>query len=197
MSSRLIYLSQLISKYNSNWLMRIFLMLALLLLWIFNFSTWPVSNPTLMKISGQEGLLDLLLFYSPQEAFSAFTNYGEVGRDLYLNFIAADFIFIFIYSIGLSFLITSLVQKVCCDSSVWLILNLVPLGIGLFDAVENLSIFAMLIIYPEVNTYVATVAGTSTLCKHILSIFALMILGYGGLILLFRHCGIKLCRSHR
>ena len=35
--------------------------------WLFNFSHVPISNTQFIKMSGQEGLLDTMFFYSSQE----------------------------------------------------------------------------------------------------------------------------------
>ena len=178
------------------------LMLALLLatagfFWLFNFSSLPLSNPELEKLSAHEGLLDLMLYYSAQEAFTALNHYGTAGRELYLRFLAADFIFIPVYSLGFALLMTRTVRAVCSESTSWLWLNVLPLGIGLFDCVENLSILGMLAYYPDTSAVLGTLSGISTLCKHLLTLLALLALGYGGLVLLLRKFGFKLCAAHQ
>ncbi len=192
-------------KRVSHWIVRLYstpLMLALLLAavgfsWLFNFSSLPLSNPELVKLSGHEGLLDLMPFYSAQEAFTALNHYGAAGRELYLRFLAADFIFIPVYSLGFALLMTRTSRAVCSEPTPWLWLNVLPLGIGLFDGVENLSILGMLSFYPDASVVLGTLSGISTLCKHLLALTILLALGYGGLILLMRKFGFKLCAAHQ
>jgi hypothetical protein len=74
--------------------------------WLFNFSSFPISNPEFIKLSGHEGFLDTMLFYSAQEAFTAMSHDGEEGRKLYQVFLAADFLFIIFFSFAFSFLMT-------------------------------------------------------------------------------------------
>ena len=164
--------------------------------WLFNFSPLPLSNPELVTLSGREGLLDLMLFYSAQDAFTALNHYGTAGRELCLRFHAADFIFIPVYSFGFALLMTRTIRTACSEPATWLWLNVLPLGIGLFDCVENLSILGMLGFYPGTSVVLGTHSGISTLCKHLLTLTALLALGYGGLILLMRKFGLRLCAAH-
>lgn len=185
-----------IEGYYSLRFMQAMLMITIGFFWLFNGSSLPLSNPELIKISGQTGLLDLLPFYSAQEALTAIDNYGAEGRDLYLRFIAADFIFIPIYSLGFAFLITLTVRSICSKNDSWLFLNMLPIGIGLFDCIENISILGLLLSYPDTSPIIGMLASIATLLKHLLTLATLLILGYGGAILLMRRFGFKLCGSH-
>lgn len=136
-------------------------------------------------------------FYSAHEAFAALSHYGTVGRELYLRFLAADFVFIPVYSFGFGLLMTLTVRAVCSESTPWLWLNVLPWGIGLFDCVENLSILGMLGLYPNTNMVIGTLSGISMLCKHLLTLTTLLALGYGGLILFLRRLDFQHCAAHR
>ncbi|HEB76702.1 MAG TPA: hypothetical protein ENJ04_10145 [Nitrospirae bacterium] len=186
-------MSHLIERLNSKPLMLVLLLAAVGFFWLFNFSALPFSNPELTKLSGGEGLLDLMLYYSAEEAFTALNHYGVAGRELYVRFLAVDFIFIGVYSLGFALLMTRTVRAVCSESSTWRWLNMLPLGIGLFDSMENLSILGMLALYPDASVGLGTLSGVFTLCKHLLTLTALLALGYGGLVLLLRKLGFKLC----
>ena len=189
----------------NHWIARLYstpLRLALLFaaagfLWLFNFSSLPLSNPELVKLSGHEGLLDLMHFYSAQEAFTALKHYGASGRELYLRFLAADFIFIPVYSLGFALLMTRIFRAVCSEPTPWLWLIVMPLGIGLFDCIENFSILGMLGLYPDANVMLGTLSGIFTLCKHLLTLTTLLTLCYGGLILVLRKFGLKLCAARQ
>lgn len=178
------------------------LMLALLLaafgfFWLFNFSPLPLSNPELIKLSGHEGLLDSMPFYSAQEAYTALTHYGAEGRKLYLRFLAADFIFIPTYSLGFSLLMTRTIRAVCGNSGSWLSLNLLPLCIGLFDCVENLCILGILFLYPDNSTILGTLSGFVTSGKWLLTLPAALCLAYGGVVLLMRRLGFMYCHAQQ
>lgn len=164
---------------------------------LFNFSTLPLSNPELVKLSGHEGLLDLMPLYSAQEAYTALTHYGAAGRKLYLRFLALDFVFIPIYSLGFALLMTRTIRAVYRDDDSLQSLNLLPLCIGLFDCVENLCILGMLRIYPDGSTMVGTLSGIATLCKNLLTLAAVLCLVSGGVVLLKRRLGLRCCRVQR
>ena len=187
---------QWIESHYSTRLMMVLLSASIGFFWLFNFSTLPLSNPELVKLSGQEGLLDLMPHYSAKEAFAALSHYGPAGRDLYLRFLAADFVFIPIYSLGFAFLMTRTLRAVCMENTTWSWLSLLPFGIGLFDGIENLSILTMLSLYPEASVVVGTLSGIATLCKHLLTLLTLLSLGYGGVILLMQQFGFKPCATH-
>lgn len=191
------HIVQWIERHYSTRLMLVLLLASVGFFWVFNFSALPLSNPELVKLSGREGLLDLMPYYSAQEAFAALSHYGPAGRDLYTRFLAADFVFIPIYSIGFAFLMTRTVRAVCMESTSWSWLNLLPFGIGLFDSIENLSILAMLSLYPDTSAMIGTLSGIATLCKHLLTLLTLLSLGYGGAILLMQQFGFKPCATHR
>jgi hypothetical protein len=154
--------------------------------WVFNYSSLPFSNPELLKLSGGEGLLDLLPFYTAEKAFTALGHYGKAGRELYSRYLVADFIFIPFYSLGLALLTTRTVQAVWGESTSRLWLNLLPFGIACFDVVENFCILAMLNLYPTTNVALGTLSGAATLCKTLLTAATFLCLGYGGVILLLR-----------
>lgn len=177
-------LSRGIENLYSARVMLFLLLSATVFVWLFNFSHVPFSNPSLKKISGGEGLLDVLPFYSAQEAFSILGRYGTVGQELYLKFLAADFIFIPVYSLGFALLFTRAVRARFGENDTWLWLNLLPLGIGLFDCIENLCILGMLLMYPGTNLALGTLSGLATLCKAVLTLDSLLCLGYLGMRLL-------------
>lgn len=180
-------LSRAIASIYSAPLMTLLLLGTLGFAWLFNYSSFPFSNPELLKLSGGEGLLDLLPFYTAEKAFTALEHYGAAGRALYSRYLVADFIFIPFYSLGLALLITRTVRALGSESAAWLRLNLLPFGIAVFDVIENFCIFAMLKIYPASYVALGTLSGVATLCKTILTAATLLCLGYGGAILLLRH----------
>jgi hypothetical protein len=170
--------SDWIARRYSFSLMSVLLLAAGWFFWQFNFSSLPVSNRALVKLSGHDGLLDLRLYYTAQEAFTALSHYGEAGRGLYVKFLAADFIFIPIYSLGLGFLMTRLVRAAFHGAPRRLWLNLLPLGVGALDATENVFILIMLGLYPNSNVLIGTLAGITTFCKYLLTFCASLCLLY-------------------
>ncbi|MBF0551377.1 MAG: hypothetical protein HQK60_12680 [Deltaproteobacteria bacterium] len=183
----------------SQWIERRYstpLMLALFLVvfgffWLFNFSSLPIANSEFVRLSGHEGLLDAMPFYSAQEAYTTLMHYGDAGRKLYLRFLATDFVFIPFYSLSFAFLMTQTIRAVCGAGTSWLRLNLLPFGIGLFDCAENICILGMLGLYPESNTILGTISGVVTLGKWLLTLATVSCLVYGGFVLLVRRLGFK------
>ncbi len=172
--------------------------------WLFNFSALPLSNPELKRVGSGEGLLDLRLYYSAQEAFRTIESYGAEGRALYLRFLAADFVFVPIYGLAFALLFTRLAITLWGRASSRLRVNLLPLGIALADFAENICLLLLLTGYPEHSLFVGTLAGMATLTKQVLTFSALLFLTYGCIRLLARgfgskkatHGGIKKIKNH-
>jgi len=179
-------ISRWIARHDSTRAMVLLLLAAGFFFWLFNFSSWPYSDPGLIRLSGGEGWLDLRPFYTAQQAFTAMGHYGEAGRALYRGFLATDFVFIPVYSLGFALLLTRLLRALTGEGSGWMRLNLLPLVIGLFDVVENLSILSLLAEYPHPPAIIGTLAGIATLCKWLLTALALLVLGIGTVAVVFR-----------
>ena len=180
------HLSRKVANLYSNSLLIILMVTALVFFWLFNFSSVPFSNPTLIKISGHDGLLDLLPYYSAQEAFTMLGHYGSAGRELYLKFLIADFIFIPIYSLGFGLLMTRVLRARFGLQERWLWLNLLPFAIGVFDCIEDLCILTMLQRFPQTDFAIGTLSGIATLCKTILTLIGFSILAYLSITILIR-----------
>ena len=167
--------SEFLSSLHTGYLMYLLLVVTASFFWLFNFSdlSVPLSNPQLVKISGGEGLLDLQLYYTPQQAHDILTQYGVEGRDLYKRFLQLDFVFAISYGLGFSMLFTRLLRAVDKAETGWLKLNLLPLGIALADISENVAIYTLLNRYPDSASFVATLAGMATLSKHLLTLVTL------------------------
>lgn len=143
--------------------------------WLFNFSTLPVSNPSLKALSGGVGLLDLRIFYSAGEAYRAMGKYGAAGRELYRHFLMLDLLCLASYGLGFALLLSRFLPAVAGGR--WQYLNLLPLGIALADSVEDIALFVLLQAYPGQVGALGALAGLATLSKHMLSAASLLTLG--------------------
>ncbi len=142
--------------------------------WVFNFSTLPFSNPALISAGCGEGMLDARFYYTASEAHQALNCYGPTGRAIYRHFLMADMTFVFIYGAGFALLLSRLLGSL--TNSRWRLLSLLPVGIALADATENLLIFRLLAVYPDFPALLGQIAGYATLIKSILSAVAVIVL---------------------
>jgi len=104
--------------------------------------------------------LDAQLFYTPERAFATVAAYDDARRfwiPIYLTWDVANPIF---YTLIFGLLISWLFRR-CQLSESWHLLNLLPVGAGLCDLVENLCIVTLLAVYPAQP---AAVAWLSTIC---------------------------------
>lgn len=179
-------LSRKIADLYTLRLMLFLLLVVAIFFWLFNFSAMPFSNPSLMKISGGAGLLDVMPYYSADEAFAMLNQYRVQGRDLYLRFLIADFMFIPVYSLGFALLFTRTIRAKFRENDTWLWLNLLPLACGLFDCLENLCVLGMLFMYPGTSVALGTLSGLATLGKTVLTFVSLLCMSSLAMSLLIR-----------
>lgn len=94
--------------------------------------------------------LDLMFFYTPEQAFEMMDKYGEAGRSVYLKIeLTADIMYLIIYTLFYGLLISWLFQRAFKRESKMQKLNLTPVGAWFFDLLENAGIVSMLIMYPS------------------------------------------------
>lgn len=171
--------------YSGRLMIALFLGVAFFF-WLFNFSSFPVSDPELRRLSNGEGLLDVRFYYTAQEAFRAMDRYGVPGRALYLRFLALDSIFAPLYGLAFSLLFTRLTRKIHYSTSRWNKTNLLPIAIATTDITENVCLFLLLEAFPKKYHVVGSLAGIATLTKWCLTIVTLGVLIFQCLYLVMR-----------
>jgi hypothetical protein len=93
--------------------------------------------------------LDLMFFYTPDQAFAMIEKYGQAGRDLYMKIeLTADIIYPIIYTLFYGLLLSWLFQRGFKSDSKMQKYNVMPVGAWFFDMLENLGIVSMLAMYP-------------------------------------------------
>lgn len=93
--------------------------------------------------------LDLMFFFTPEQAFAMIEKYGEDGRTLYTRIeLTADIIYPIIYTLFFGLLISWLFQRGFKPESKMQTWNAMPVGAWLFDMLENIGIVTMLGMYP-------------------------------------------------
>lgn len=136
----------------------------------------PFGIAELKSITGGVGVLDMELFYSPDQAYAFLSAMGEAGRSFELTrIIPLDLLVPLFYALFLSTLISWLLKKWLPVDSRWHRLNVIPVIGALFDYLENLGIIAMLLAWPMEMYSIAQITMASTLLKFGFSILAFVI----------------------
>lgn len=100
--------------------------------------------------------LDLMFFYTPDQAFAMIEKYGQAGRDLYMKIeLTADIIYPIIYTLFYGLLLSWLFQRGFKSDSKMQKYNVMPIGAWFFDLLENLGIVSMLAMYPSQTAVMA------------------------------------------
>ncbi len=157
----------IINRISNGKNLTLLLTLSFLLMAIINLVNLPISVPRIKQQSGGIGILDTEIFYTSEHAYQLLDALQPAGRKAYLKFLTSlDMVFPLIYSTALAVVITAIFRRAFSDRRVQK-LNLVPLGAGLFDYLENTAIITMLLKYPIHLDSLASVAGYFTLVKWV------------------------------
>ncbi len=134
----------------------------------------PLANPDLISMS-----LDGQFAYTPEQAFSVVTSYGDDGRTQMIWIHLADFILITFYTLMFCLSISWLFQRGFKLDSRVQILNLVPILGGFLDLMENIWIITLILSYPAQPTALAWLSTISTMGKYIMGIPIVLLLLIG------------------
>ncbi|KPJ61593.1 MAG: hypothetical protein AMJ46_00355 [Latescibacteria bacterium DG_63] len=121
-----------------------------------------VTLPLLQDAPGGSVVsLDARFFYTPEEAFSTVASYGDAGGFWILIYLTWDIVNPILYTLSFSLVISWLFQRSFKRGSKLQRLNVLPVGAGLFDLLENVCIVTLLTVHPAQP---AIVAWLSTIC---------------------------------
>lgn len=110
----------------------------------------PFGAEQLKDITGGVGLLDMMVLYTPEQAYAHLAAMGEAGRAFDLTHIVPlDFVFPFLYTLFSAVTITWLLHRWLPAQSRWHRLNVVPLAGGIGDYLENFGIIIMIMAWPS------------------------------------------------
>ena len=161
-------ISKQLHAWAKGW--RILLIIAVFILLI----NLPLADPELVNKS-----LDGRFAYTPEEAFSAISSYGDVGRLQMIWIHLGDFILIALYTLMFGLSISWLLQRAFKLNSILQRMNLVPILGGFFDVMENIWIMTMILVYPAQPKTVAWLSTISTSSKYILGVPIILLLLIG------------------
>jgi hypothetical protein len=113
--------------------------------------------------------LDFHTSYNASDAYSVLVSYGDVGRGWHIVIDFVDFLYIASYALFFGMLMSYVVAKAGYAQSKLRFVALFPFLMGLVDALENICILTLLIIYPTHLTAVADSAGLLTHTKFIMA----------------------------
>ena len=110
--------------------------------------------------------LDTHFFYTPEEAYSTIAALGDEGRTLYRNgLLTVDLAIPVLYTLLLALLMSWLFQRGFKPESKMQKMNVLPVGMGVFDLLENVCIVIMLSLYPARHAAVAWLSTVWTMAK--------------------------------
>ena len=139
----------------------------------------PFGVAELKSITGDVGIPDMEVFYTPEQVYAFLGAMGEAGRSFDLTHIVPLDLFVpFFYALFLSTVITWFLHKWLPAESRWHRLNVIPVIGALFDYLENIGIIAMLLAWPAEMYSVAQITMAATLLKFGFSVLAgIIVLG--------------------
>lgn len=151
-------LSRLFHSWTRGWLI-----LALFAAFV---AFMAVTLPALQAAPGGSIVsLDAQLFYTPEEAFSTVASYGDAAPFWIRMYLTWDIVNPILYTLAFGLLISWLFQRSFKPGSKLQKLNVLPVGAGLFDLLENISIVILLAVYPAQPTVLAWISTICTVSK--------------------------------
>ncbi len=143
----------------------------------------PVAGGILTLAANNSVLpLDLMFFYTPDNAFDMIEKYGPAGRDLYTKILlTVDILYPVIYTLFLGLFLSWLFQRGFTRESPMQRLNALPVGALLFDLLENIGIVSMLSMYPSIPAALAWIIMLISSAKWLFA-FASLVLVFVGLV---------------
>ena len=138
-----------------------------------------VTLPVLQAAPGGSIVsLDAQFFYTPEKAFSTVASYGDAGRFWIRIYLTWDIVNAILYTLAFSLLISWLFQRSFNPGSKLQKMNVLPVGAGLFDLLENICIVTLLTVYPAQPAVVSWLSTVCTMSKmSFLGMSTLLILG--------------------
>jgi hypothetical protein len=160
-------LNRISSKFHAwvkGWLVIVLLLLDLFFMGLI----MPLIGGLMRDGTGTQHPLDLQFFSTPAKMFAMIASYGEYGRPFYRNMeLTVDILYPIVYTLAFGLLISWLFQRGFRPGSKMQMLNVLPVGAGLFDLLENLGIVILLSTFPAQPTAVAWLTTILTMVKWI------------------------------
>ena len=155
-------LSRKFHSWAKGWL--VFVLMALDM--FFMGFVMPLIGGLLKDGTGTQQPMDLQFFSTPAKLFAMVESYGEFGRPFYRNVeLTVDILYPVIYMLAFGLFISWLFQRGFKPDSKMQKWNVLPVGIWLFDLLENLGIVTLLSTFPAQMTAVAWLTTIFTMVK--------------------------------
>ncbi len=165
-------ISDRIYQLSSGWIVS----LSILIMILFLVFVLPDQAENSRKETGSSLSPDTSFFYSAEELYQIADEYGEAGRQAYINArwtfdLIFPLVYVFFLAAGISWFSRSLTSW----SDLWKMGNLVPVFGGIFDYLENGAATWVMSIYPARLAALPLLAAFFTVTKWILISLAFLL----------------------
>lgn len=145
-----------------------FFLVFFVLLGLFGGLIMPLFESMLINRAGQAvELLDLQFGFAPEAVHGHLTSYGESGRPFYMVLeLTADVVYPMVYTLFFSIALFLFYRRSGVAKPVYR-LHRLPLIVILLDYLENLSIVALLALYPSEVYWLAVLCSALTVLKWV------------------------------
>ncbi|MBN2501346.1 MAG: hypothetical protein JXB38_11255 [Anaerolineales bacterium] len=162
------------------------LVILLVVTLLFSMVVFPWLDAITLGDNGE--MLDMRFSYTPEAAYAEIEGYGTAGRSgiMWVSLIA-DSLFPFAYAFALAILITLTFRRAFPLDSLMQRLHLFPFGALVFDFLENITVSALILLYPRQYYGLARLAAAFTSTKWVLVYLSALLALVGLVGLLFSH----------
>jgi hypothetical protein len=140
----------------------------------------PLIGGMMKGGTGLEQPMDLQFFSTPAKLFAMVASYGEFGRPFYRNVeLTVDILYPIIYMLAYGLLLSWLFQRAFKPDSKMQKWNVMPIGMWLFDLLENLGIVTLLSTFPAQLTAAAWLTTIFTMVKWMFAAASMLLIVIG------------------
>lgn len=136
------------------------------------------SIPLVLSFSPESVLFDMSpMGYSYAEATEFLQSLGLGGRDSYLTVqLPIDLVYPLMFAVSYALMITWILKQFLPKQSRLFFVAFIPIVVGLFDYLENVSIALMLTRFPSIPEALVTSASSFTITKSVLTTLFFVVL---------------------
>jgi len=168
-------LSDLLDRF-SNWKT---LIITLAIYMVFNLVLLKNAESKINELAQKTvGVIDLTFGFNPQRTLAMVAEYGDAGRAYYANTeMTTDVVYPIVYTLLFCIILTLLFRNKSYKP--YAFINLLPLGVLIFDLLENITIVTLLKSFPNSSEMVAIICEIIKMLKWTTSGLVLIAIFYG------------------
>ncbi len=162
-----VFLKELIILKENSFLKKLYIgRMFIILFFLVSLMVMKIYENIFQTYSNGAGTLDMRLSYNGSDIYQLFESLGTGGRKVYIQIWCVDAVFIVCFALIQNYLIKWIMGKEMLNSK-WRFVLSVPYLRALFDLVEDIMLFILLINFPSKFIRLGKISGVITSIKFV------------------------------